>query len=260
MSKQPKNQPNPPGNRRAQLQQQREQEARERKVRNIITFSILGVAVLAIVGVVVGVALTAAKPPVSDNDATTGDYSVVVGKADAPVTLTIFQDFMCPYCGDFERANRADLEALVADGTAKIAFHTLNFQDGNSAGSKYSTRSANAFVAVAKAEPDKLMAFNAALYDNQPQEGTPGLSDAEIADRARQAGVSETVIATFAQLHNADFVNKATAQALDQSREDSITGTPTIRINGTDWPSGATGEQYQAGPLKAAVLEAAGKK
>ena len=167
---------------------------------------------------------------------------------------------MCPYCGDFERANRDDLESLVADGTAKIEFHTLNFQDGNSQGTRYSTRSANAFVAVAKAEPDKLMAFNAALYDNQPEEGTPGLSDAEIADRARQAGVSENTIVTFAQLSNADFVNKATAQALDQSRPDSITGTPTIRINGTTWPSGSTGEQYQTGPLKAAVLAAAGKK
>ena len=49
-------------------------------------------------------------PQVSSPTAGTSDnYTVVVGKADAPVTLAIYQDYMCPYCGEFERANRAAL-------------------------------------------------------------------------------------------------------------------------------------------------------
>lgn len=255
-SKKPQNQPNPntPGNRREQLQHQREQQAKERKVRSIITFSILGVAVLAIVGVIVAVVLSVRNTPVAEGGGgATGDYTLLVGQADAPVTLTIYQDFMCPYCGQFERANRDDLEAVVADGTAKVEFHVMNFLDDASQGTKFSTRAANALVAVAKAEPDKVMAFNAALYDNQPAENSPGLSDAEIANLARGAGVSNDVIATFAQLANQDFVNRSTSAAFASG----ITGTPTLKINGEVWPNDKTTSIYEAGPLKAAIQQAA---
>ena len=247
----------PSGNRREQLQQQREQEAKERKVRNLITYGILGVAVLAIVGVIVAVALTSRNAPVAqDGGAATGDYTLVAGKPDAPVTISIYQDYMCPYCGNFERANRDDLESMVADGTAKVEFHVMNFLDDASQGTKFSSRAANALVAVAKAEPDKIMAFNAALFDAQPSEGSAGLSDAQIADLARQAGVSNDVIATFAQMANQQFVDRSTTAAFDSG----VTGTPSVKINGETWPPQGQGNlMYEPGQLKAAV-EAAAKK
>ncbi len=256
-SKKPQNNPNPAGNRREQLQRQREQQARERKVRSIVTFSILGVAALAIVGVIVAVVLSTRNAPVADGGgAVTGNYSVIAGNPDAPVTLTIYQDFMCPFCGMFERANRADLEELVDNGTAKIEFHVVNWQDRQSQGTRYSTRSGSAFVAVAKAQPDKVMAFNAALFDRQPDEGTPGLSDAEIADLARQAGVSNDVIATFARLANEDFITNAATVAANSG----ITGTPSILIDGKAWPTDKSVNILEAGPLKAAVEQAAAAK
>ncbi len=252
----PKN--TPPNNRREQLQQQREQEAKERRIRNIITYGILGVAVLAIVGVIAAVVLSTRNAPVaSGGGATTGEYTLVAGNADAPVTVAIYQDYMCPYCGRFERANRADLEAMVADGSAKIEFHLMNFLDDASQGTKFSSRAANALVAVAKAEPDKVMAFNAALFDGQPEENTAGLSDSQIADLARQAGVSNDVVATFAQMANQDFVNRSNTAAF----QSGVTGTPTVKINGETWPAqGQGGLMYESGPLKAAVAEAAAKK
>lgn len=253
----PSNATNQP-NRREQLQQQRDKEAKERKVRNLITYGILGVALLAIVGVIVAVVIGSRNAPVAPGGgAATGDYTLVVGQEDAPVTVSIYQDYMCPYCGQFERANREDLESMVDNGTAKIEFHVMNFLDQQSQGTRFSTRAANALVAVAKAEPDKVMAFNAALYDRQPAEGSAGLSDAEIADLAREAGVSNDVIATFASLSNEDFVNRSTTAAFASG----VTGTPTVKINGETWP-GAGGSQpmYEAGNLKAAVEEAAATK
>lgn len=254
----PEKNQNPSGNRRQQLQQQREQEAKERRIRSIVTYGILGVAVLAIVGVIAAVVISTQNAPVAQGGgATTGDYTLVAGKADAPVTISIFQDYMCPYCGRFERANRDDLEAMVADGTAKIEFHLMNFLDDASQGTKYSSRAANALVAVAKAEPDKVMAFNAALFDGEPAEGTPGLSDAQIADLARQAGVSNEVIATFARMANQDFVNRSTTAAFQAG----VSSTPTVKINGEVWPGeGRSGLMYEPGQLRAAVAEAAAKK
>ncbi|MDQ7993123.1 MAG: DsbA family protein, partial [Propionicimonas sp.] len=234
-SKKPTNPSTPGGqpNRREQLQQQREQEAKERKVRNLVTYGILGVALLAIVGVIVAVVLSSRNAPVAEGGgAATGNYTLVVGEADAPVTISIYQDYMCPYCGMFERTNRDDLETMVADGTAKVEFHLMNFLDPQSQGTNFSSRAANALVTVAKAEPEHVMAFNAALYDNQPEEATAGLSDAEIANLARQAGVSNDVVATFASISNQDFVDQSNAAAFSAG----VQSTPTIKINGETWP------------------------
>lgn len=255
-SKKPQNNPNPAGgNRREQLQRQREQQAKERRIRNIVTFSILGVALLAVVGVIVAVVVSSRNTPVAEGGgAVTGNYSVLAGQADAPVKVTIYQDFMCPWCGAFERANRDDLEALVDDGTIQIEFHIVNWQDRQSQGTNYSSRSGNAFVAVAKAEPDKVMPFNAALFDSQPDEGTPGLSDAEIASLAREVGVSNDVIATFARMANQSFIDNAATVAVNSG----ITGTPTILINGS--PIDKNLNIVEAGPLKAAIEQAAAGK
>lgn len=254
-SKKPQNDPDAAGNRREQLQRQREQQAKERRVRNIITFSILGVAVLAIVGVIIAVVVSSRNTPVADGGgAVTGNYSVLAGQADAPVKVAIYQDFMCPWCGAFERANRDDLEALVDDGTIQIEFHIVNWQDRHSQGTNYSSRSGNAFVAVAKAEPDKVMAFNATLFDHQPDEGTPGLSDAEIADLARGVGVSNDVIATFARMANQSFIDNAASVAVNAG----IDATPTILIDGK--PIDKNLNIVEAGPLKAAIEQAAAGK
>ncbi|GAA2184071.1 thioredoxin domain-containing protein [Brooklawnia cerclae] len=259
MSKNKQNLSSPPSggaNRREQLRQQQAQAAREKKARTVVTFSVLGVALAVIVGVVVwGIASATRNSSTSQaqaSGAATEDYSLVIGEQDAPVTVAIYQDFMCPYCGQFERTNRDDLEALVADGTTKVEFHLMNFLDSSSQGTNYSTRAANALVTVAKSEPEHVMALNAALYDNQPDEGTSGLSDTEIADLASEAGVSDAVISTFADLSNADFVDGSN----DAAAADGVTSTPTIKINGEEF----SGSQiYTAGMLKSAVEDAAGR-
>lgn len=237
----------PQGSRRAQLAAEKERAARERKVRTWVSFGILAVGLLAVVGTIIWAVMGASKATqvTSPTAGTTDNYTVVVGNAAAPVTLAIYQDYMCPYCGQFERANRADLASLVESGQARIEFHPMAFLDAQSQGTKFSTRAANALVTVAKAQPDKVLDFNAALFDNQPQENTAGLSDAEIATIARKAGVTDDVVASFASLTNADFVAKATSSAFDSG----VTGTPTVKINSVQF----AGNLYAAGPLKTAV-------
>ena len=255
-TKTPPPNPSAAGNRREQLQRQREQQAKERKVRNIVTFSILGVALLAVVGVIVAVVISSSRAPVAEGGgADSGNYTIVAGNPDAPVTVSIFQDYMCGYCGMFERANRDDLEAMVDDGTAKIEFHLMNFLDGN--GRTYSTRAANALVAVARAEPENVMAFNAALYDGQPTEGGMGLSDAEIATLARESGVGNDVIATFARMQHEDWVNRSNAAAFSAG----VKGTPTVWLDQQPWPADGNSKLlYEAGHLRTAVDEAAAAK
>lgn len=240
-----------PNSRRQRLRAEQEKAAREARVRRIITFSGLGVVLVAVIGLVIwGVtsATNAAKQTTSNNGVS-ATYAAVIGKDGAPVTLDVFQDFMCPVCGEFEKANSEDVAKLVDAGTVRLRIHPMNFLDESSLGAKYSTRAANAFVTVWKAEPDKALAFNKLMYTNQPQENTTGLTDDQIAQIAAQAGVSQSVIDTFTKLEFAQFSTNATNEAYAAG----VTGTPTVFINGTKF----TGDLFTTGVLSAAIEQAA---
>lgn len=240
------NQQPQPDSRRQRLREEQQRVARERRTRTIL-MSVAGLAVLATVvwaifALVRSVPNTAAAGSV---DAST----VVIGKADAKVRVDVFQDFMCPYCGQFERNNGADLKALVDDGTVKLVIHPMSFLDQQSGTAKYSTRAANALFTVYKAEPDKALAFNAALYANQPEEGTPGPTDDQLKALATGVGVSQSVADSFTSMANESAVVQATQSAFAAG----VTSTPTVKINGEKLAGDAT----KAGALKAAVEAAA---
>lgn len=245
------------GGRREELRRQQEAAAKAARRTGIAVKAawITGLAVIALmIGVTVfaltrpGSAGVAAGTVVAPQNAT-AEGAVVIGKPDAPVTVGIWADFMCPFCGDFERANGADLSALVDAGTARLEVHPMSFLDPQSAGSRFSTRTANAFVAVANDDPARAWEFSKLIYENQPAEGTAGLTDAQLADLARQAGVPDDVVATFAAETWVPWIQQLTQQAWDSG----ITGTPTVKINQTLF----TGDIYTPGPLAAAITEAA---
>lgn len=271
-----------------------EQERRARRNR-IVAISGLAVAVVALVAVVVGV--------VRQGQETAAMYGdVVYGSADAEVTapaladvtspavadetggipvsaagigtageddvvVSVYFDFMCPYCGLFDEANGAELERLSAEEGVTVLYKPLSFLDGQSKGAAYSTRAANAFAVVADEDPENAVAFLTALYENQPEEGTTGLTDAEIADLAVEVGVPEAVTEGFTTTVEgtyetadgeqtgtwrtfAPFVAGATAQA--STELGGSLGTPTVLIDGTKWE----GDLYTTGPLTAAIEEA----
>jgi protein-disulfide isomerase len=181
--------------------------------------------------------------------AATASGAVVIGKPDAKVTVTVFLDFMCPYCGQFDRANGSALAAAVENGTAKLEVHPMSFLDDLSSGTKYSTRAANAFAAVANHDPATALTFSQLLFAQQPAEHSAGLTDATLADLASQAGAPADVVAGFSSQTYQPWVAKITKQAWDSG----MTGTPTVKINGETF----TGDLYTAGPLAEAITAAA---
>lgn len=242
----PGNRPQP-DSRRQRLREEQQRIQRERRVRTIL----MSVAGLAVVGTVIwAVFALVGSVPATPSAGSVDESTVVIGKADAKVRVDVFQDFMCPYCGQFERSNGADLKSMVDAGTVRLVIHPMSFLDEQSGTAKYSTRAANALFTVYKAEPDKALAFNAALYENQPEEGTAGLSDDQLKALATGVGVSQTVADSFTSMANESSVVQATQSAFAAG----VTSTPTVKINGEKF----TGNTSQAGTLKAAV-EAASK-
>ena len=104
---------------------------------------------------------------------------------------------MCPYCGQFDTINAADLDTLLADGGVTVTYHPISILDRLAAGQLFSTRAVNATAIVADKSPAHFTDFITAMFEKQPAEGTSGLSDAEIAEIARAVGVPADVTATF---------------------------------------------------------------
>jgi protein-disulfide isomerase len=228
--------------------------ARRRRVAQVLG----GLVILGLVAAIVVVAVKAAGG--SDDPAgPTGEVvvpqnlsdsgAVPVGDAGAPVTVEIYYDYMCPACGAFEAANGGELDRLMEEGVARLDLHPISFLDETSEGTRYSTRSANAFATVVDGAPDLAWDFHQALYADQPAEGTEGLSDDEIADIATAAGVPEDVVDRFTDDTFEPWVADVTEAAFDAG----VTATPTIKIDGEVFQ----GDPYTVGDLTEAIESAA---
>jgi protein-disulfide isomerase len=219
--------------------------------------SVVIVGLVVTIGVAIGKAAThdpAARPSIGKVVApanVTPNGTIPVGKADAPVTVTVYYDYMCPACGKFEHANAGELTRLVENGVARVELHPLAFLDTQSGGTKYSTRTANAIATVADAAPDRVWDFHNALYDHQPAEGSTGLDDDTIAQIAESTGVPAPVTARFTDGTYRSWVTSVT----DHAMKAGVDRTPTVFINDTRFD----GDVFSTGPLTDAIEAAAGR-
>lgn len=156
---------------------------------------------------------------------------------DAPVHIVTYVDYLCPFCGQFETANGAFLEELVASGQATLEVHPVTILDRLSQGSEYSTRAASAAGCVAEYAPESFLDFNAAMFAQQPAEGTRGLTNDEIAEIAATAGAdSDEVASCIRDARYKGWFKADTQRVLDDEDLKNPTtgqfGTPTIMVNG----------------------------
>ena len=242
-----------------------EQKKKRRRNRIIVQVSVVlgAVAVAAIIALVV---TTSIKPSVpgplnmaSDGILLQGDGTgeIVAVPTDAipidgeptatdqtaypdTVNIVLYVDYFCPICGAFEAANAEQIGTWVSQGLATVEYHPISILDRASLGTKYSTRSAAAAACVANYEPDSFFQVSTALFANQPEESTEGLTNEELASIVAQAGVTNVNVAscitdgTFEQ-----WVTEATQRTSDgpipNSELDRISGTPTVIVNGQQY-------------------------
>jgi protein-disulfide isomerase len=150
--------------------------------------------------------------------------------------VDLYIDPMCPYCGQFEAANGATLKALVDAGSITLRVHSLTFLDQASQGSEYSTRASNALTCEAAINPDSTLDFMAALFANQPAEGTTGLGNDELVALSGGAdSIADCVrggrYEAWAQQNTAD----ALAGPIPGSNLPALQGTPTVLVDGSQY-------------------------
>lgn len=106
---------------------------------------------------------------------------------EGPKTLGVYIDPMCPACREFEKTYTPLI--MSQDGLG-LVFHPIAILDRLSQGTLYSTRSAASIYAVAVASPDSVADYVKSLYDNQPSEGSEGLTNQQLIEYAKASGAS----------------------------------------------------------------------
>jgi protein-disulfide isomerase len=165
---------------------------------------------------------------------------VATSNADGATAVTTYIDWACPVCKQFESTYSPGILKLVKQGKATLAIHPVSILDRNYQNSKYATRAANAAACVANDDPDDFLAVQNEFYDNQPEEGSNGLTDTQIKALVKKGGATDPKIATC--IDSGRFEQWVTATTNGVIADKSLInassggfGTPTVLINGTMW-------------------------
>jgi protein-disulfide isomerase len=146
----------------------------------------------------------------------------VLGQADAPVTIDLYEDFQCPACEAWGRTVFPSLASNeLASGSVKIVFHDMAFLGPESADAGR--------AAHAAAQQGRFWDMWATIYANQGRENSGAFSRERLIAMADRLGLD---VARF----EADMDSMAAQAAIDRSRADAgragVTSTPTLIVDG----------------------------
>lgn len=204
----------------------REQLARERRRRRTLWVSVAAVAVLVIAGLIGWTVFRGQQSdgytaPPGANDTGTG---VVLGSG--PVTIDLYEDYLCPACKQFQQVSGDTINQLVDEGRARVVFHPVAYLNRYST-TDYSTRSSAASGCAA--EGGKFREFSDTLFERQPPEGGAGLSNDQLIDIGVGVGLDRD---DFGSCVRDGTYEPWTEHVTAEASRAGITGTPTIEVNG----------------------------
>lgn len=168
-----------------------------------------------------------------------GEKPIVTDQGGYPATanIVLYVDYMCPYCGQFEATNSATIQSMLEAGAATLEVHPIAILDSKSLGTRFSTRAANVAACVASIDPVNFFATHNALFLNQPEENSEGLSNDELKTIVQGAGVTnEAVFDCMSRGTYEKWVAQATKRVVNNPLPNSdvkeFPGTPAVIVNG----------------------------
>lgn len=194
------------------------------------------ISVLAVVGGVLLIAVAVAgggrpqpvEGPATEGASVAGRFAGLptagkaLGRADAPVTIDLYEDFQCPACRQWGETVFPTLAANeLARGQARLVFHDFAFIGPESM--------AAARAGHAAAKQDRFWSFWASVYANQGAENSGALSVERLTEMARVAGLD-------VERFSADLASSGAGMAVDASIADAhrlgVDSTPTVIVGG----------------------------
>ena len=274
---------------REQARLAREEEKKREKRNRLFLQGGVALGVLAVLAVVALIITQSMKPagPGPENMASGGvvltqDLEIVptpaledgdprvaptVDRTEPPLDISVYVDYACVHCSQFEQTNGSVLEHWAGSGDATVQIYPVNILDS---GSRYSTRAANLISCLADQSTDGSTLFNthANLLSNEvwtraSEQG--GLSDDELIEQAELGGVevNDELRQCVKDVRFSGFVNKTTSAITQQTGTgvlglaegaqlqgrdglqsadgpQFLQGTPLVIVNGQEWKSGVS--------------------
>ncbi|CAB4709352.1 MAG: thioredoxin domain-containing protein [Actinobacteria bacterium] len=205
----------------------RQQQRAERRRTQL---SVLGVVLAMVLIIGAGFAIQRARDDSTEVAAPTAaqaEYGVTIGDADAPHQVVIYEDFLCPFCGELEAASHERLAKLAEQGKVQVDYRPFDLL---SRISDYPVRATNAFAVVLDAAgPEVAKKFHDLIYASQPSESGPFPDDDWLVEKAVEAGATEADVRPgIEDLSMKSWVTEATQAAIDAG----VNGTPTVLVDG----------------------------
>jgi protein-disulfide isomerase len=196
--------------------------------------SVIVVAAVLVVAVVVGGALLIARALGNEVEPT---YTVqadgpVVTAGTGPVVVDVYEDYLCPSCERFETRYGNEITTALNEGKISVRFHTIAILDQLTTPAGYSTRAGNAALCAVPA--GIFPRYHKKLFDEQPAEGSAGLSNDELIALGTELGAQ----GDFAACVQGDTHAAAIAAETEKATSDTALqtngrfGTPTVAIDG----------------------------
>ncbi|WP_372727634.1 DsbA family protein [Nocardioides sp.] len=200
---------------------------RQNRIRQITTVgSILaGLVLVVVVGYFLQSNRDLATKPTDPPAGATDTYALAVGDPDAPDTVVVYEDFLCPFCAELEGATRERLAELAAEGEVYVEYRPFQLL-----GIDYSMEAASAFgVVLDVSGPEVAKEFHDLLFENQPSEGGPYPDTDDLVAWAVEAGADEEQVR--GPIEETAF-RQWVINASDAASKAGINTTPTVLVNG----------------------------
>ena len=227
--------------------QQREQERQRKRFRSIAIFSLIGVALAALL-------ILPNLRPLDDLILVSApDYGptdgLMIGDPDAPVLIEVFEDFQCPAClAFFESEKDQVMTQLVATGQAKFVFRHQPFLGDESWAAANASMCAN--------EQGRFWDYHDMLFSNQIGENLGAFSTARLEGMAEMMGLDSS---GFNSCLAESRYNDQVQADKDLGLQTGVQGTPSIFVNGTIVTDVNGQTEYRFPSIRRAVLVALGE-
>ena len=181
-----------------------------------------------------------------------GQPAIPVGAADAPSTLTVWEDFRCPACAAFENGFR---RPSTSWRTAARCASSTTWPPSSTArpGGGGSLHAANA--AACAQDAGKFSAYHDVLYTNQPDETDDAYADNnKLLDLAKKVPGLDTP--AFRSCVENGTHNSWVVKSNEAFQAGKFNGTPTVQLNGESIFPMKGNEQITPANLKKWVAQA----